>query len=139
MIIIDTNVISELMRKKPDERVVYWFSQQETQMLGTTSITLGEVLRGIECFKDHSKRKELKERFLQATQESFGGRIYTYDESAALVFGSLCAMRVAAGLRIDAVDIMISAVAHNLNASIATRNIKDFNQIGIPLINPWKA
>ncbi|MEM7619654.1 MAG: type II toxin-antitoxin system VapC family toxin [Pseudomonadota bacterium] len=139
MIVLDTNVISELMRRAPHKNVALWVSQQKPENLCITSITLGEVLRGIDCIAEKARRDDLTNRFLTATANTFSGRIYPYDQETALHFGKLCAQRKAANLSIDAVDIMIAAVAKNLGAKIATRNIKDFKKIGISLIDPWKA
>lgn len=139
MIVLDTNVISELMRTQPHQNVVQWVSQQNPENLCITSITLGEVLRGIDRIANKKRRDDLTNRFLTATSKTFAQRIYPYDEDAALCFGPLCKKREDAHLRIDVVDIMIAAVAYGLGAKIATRNIKDFKQIGIPLIDPWTA
>lgn len=139
MVILDTNVISELMRTKPDTNVLKWIAQQNPKNLCITSITLGEVVRGIDRLPEETRRIDLTKRFLAATAQTFAERIYSYDEAAALCFGKLCAKREAAGLHIDVVDIMIAAIAKPLNAKIATRNIRDFKSIDIPLINPWTA
>lgn len=139
MIILDTNVIAELMREEPDAHVAVWTQGMEIKHLALTAIAIAEILRGIERLPKGKRRQRLEQSFKEFIQKGFRGRILPFDEEAAYWYGGLATGREKAGLSVDPVDLMIAAIAKNLQASIATRNTKDFEGCGITLINPWKA
>lgn len=138
MIILDTNVIAELMREVPDPKVASWIQGIDPQNLALTVIAIAEILRGIERLPKGKRRQRLEHSFKEFIQKGFRGRIFPFDREAAYVYGGIAAGREKAGLSVDPVDLMIAAIAKNLQASIATRNIKDFEECGVTLINPWE-
>ncbi len=139
MIILDTNVIAELMREVPDSKVASWIQRIDTKNLALTVIAIAEILRGIERLPKGKRRHRLEQSFKEFIQKGFSGRIYPFDEEAAYLYGGIATGREKAGLYVDPVDLMIAAIAKNLQASIATRNTKDFEGCGITLINPWQS
>lgn len=137
MIILDTNVISELMRVNPEPIVLKWIEGQKTTNLAITAIGIAEIQRGILRLPKGKKRKMLHENFIAFIENAFAGRILPFDERAAYLYGEIASDREKAGFNTDAIDLMIAAIAKNYNATIATRNIKDFKDCGVKLINPW--
>ena len=137
MIILDTNVLSALMLKKPDTKIVYWLDAMPPESIWTSSITVFEIHFGLEIMDDGSKKKRLKETFESVLEEEFLGRILDFNkmaaEEAALVFAS----KRKEGRTIEVRDAMICGIARARRASIATRNIKHFENTGITIINPW--
>ena len=138
MIILDTNVISALMREAPDPRVKAWISRQKSIYLGSTTVTIAEIQRGLARLLVGKRRSQLTASFANFVAEAFSGRIYTFDEDAAWLYGDIAAKCESEGINTDAVDLMIAAIAKIHNAAIATRNTKDFVGCGIEIINPWK-
>jgi predicted nucleic acid-binding protein len=138
MIILDTNVISEMMRETPDERVVLWLGRQKSLHLAVTTITIAEIQRGLKRLPAGKRRKQLETSFADFIARGFQGRVLPFDEPAARIYGDACAQREAKGLHADALDLMIAAIAKGADASLATRNTVDFEHCGIKLINPWQ-
>lgn len=137
MILLDTNVVSELMREAPEAKVQKWISSQKTGGLGLSTICIAEIRRGLARLPKGRRRNQLELNFTAFVAEAFEGRIFSFDEEAAQVYGEIAARREKAGFTIDAVDMMIVAVAHTLDAAVATRNVKDFAGCGVKVINPW--
>ncbi len=137
MIILDTNVLSELMRSSPETKVLKWIEEQKATNLVITSIGVAEIQRGILRLPKGKKRNTLHENFKAFVENAFAGRILPFDERAAYLYGEIASDREKAGFNTDAIDLMIAAIAKNYNATIATRNIKDFKDCGVKLINPW--
>ncbi len=137
MIVLDTNVISELMRNDPDPNVLRWTNNQEPQSLFTTAITAAELLSGIERMPAGQKRAELGQRMKVVLEEGFRGRILPFDESCAMHFARIFAHRRAVGRRIEEPDAMIAAICSLRQFKIATRDAGGFTDCGIEIINPW--
>jgi len=137
MKILDTNVVSELMRELPDEKVARWVEGEANGNLGVSVITLAEIGRGLKRLPAGRRRERLGGRFSDFIERGFRGRVFAFDEAAAACYGELASRREAAGLHVDAVDMMIAATARNAGAAVVTRNTGDFEGCGIPLINPW--
>ena len=137
MIILDTNVISELMRPAPDERVKQWMGNQKSIRLGVSTITIAEIQRGLLRLPDGKRKTSLQDSFQNFMKGAFCGRIFTFDDNAAYAFGELAAKTENAGLNSDVVDLMIAAICKSLNAAIATRNVRDFKGCDMTIINPW--
>lgn len=137
MIILDTNIISEFMRKAPNPEVVAWANQTDTTTLYTTWINIAEIQRGIVRLPIGKRRANLDQNFKQFIHKVFGQRVLSFDEGAANCYGALSSRREKAGLHIDSVDLMILAIAKNYRSKIATRNTIDFSNCGVDLINPW--
>ncbi len=138
MIILDTNVISEIMRPEPDAGVKAWLATQDPLALAVTSITVAEIQRGIVRLPKGKRRMGLENRFAAFIEASFAGRLLVFDKSAAYACGEVSARREQKGLHADAVDMMIAGIVAATKGSLATRNITDFNECGILLINPWR-
>ncbi|MBX9916044.1 MAG: type II toxin-antitoxin system VapC family toxin [Nitrosomonas sp.] len=137
MIVLDTNVISELMREQPDANVKQWIKAQKTIHLAITAITIAEIQRGLARLPEGKRRTQLTANFSDFIAEAFSGRIFPFDEEAAYRYGEIAATCESAGINTDAVDLMIAAIASSRRAAIATRNVKDFTGCGVAIINPW--
>jgi toxin FitB len=140
MIILDTNVLSELMRANPSARVVGWIEKQPITELFTTAITEAEIFYGIEML-DKGKRREGLLRAAEAMfSEDFRGRIFGFESEAAQNFARIAAHRRVLGRPISHADAQIAAIAQVHGAKLATRDSADFAECGIPeVIDPWSA
>lgn len=138
MIVVDTNVVSELMRPAPEPVVVTWIRQQPRGSLVTTAITLAEIRFGLARLPDGRRATELR-RLADDVLAAFPAQLLAFDASAAAAYGVLAAARERAGHPIDALDGQIAAICQSHAAALATRNTKDFVQTGVELIDPWQA
>lgn len=138
MLVLDTNVISELMKASPSARVVEWWSQQQSGELFTTSLTMAEILYGIEILPKGKRRDNLLAEAEAVFTEDLAGRILPFDEEAARFFPGIAAKRRSEGRPIAELDAQIAAVAHSRHAILATRNTADFEGCGVRLANPWE-
>lgn len=137
MIVVDTNVISELMRPSPAPAVVNWVRSHSQRELYTTSVTLAEVRYGIERL-DAGRRRE---SFRSAAEEIFAAfdeYVLPFDRAAAIQYATIVSGRERAGLPIDGFDAQIAAICCTHNATLATRNVKDFTDTGIEITDPWQ-
>ena len=137
MIILDTNVLSELMRPKPAARVESWVAKQPTTELFTTSITEAEIFFGIELLTRGKRRDGLAAAAEGMFAEDFSGRVLGFESDAARVFAKIAAHRRALGRPISEVDAQIAAIAQVRAAKLATRNTADFRDCGVEVIDPW--
>ena len=137
MIVLDTNVISELMRDSPQQTVLTWFDAQPTSSLFVTTITEAEILTGIALLPDGRRRSGLAESADRVFTALFAGRILVFDSDAANIYAEIFAQRHAAGRPISEADCQIAAVARSHGAAIATRNVTDFEGVEVELVNPW--
>ena len=137
MIIIDTNVLAELMKPKPDPHVVAWIAKQLAVELFTTSITEAEVFYGIELLSKGKRREALLGVAEAMFAEDFAGRILGFESDAARAFSRIAAHRRALGRPISHADAQIAAIAQARSAKLATRNLGDFQHCGLDVINPW--
>jgi hypothetical protein len=139
MIVLDTNVISELMKPLRSEAVLAWLStQQEVNDLFVTTITVAEVLYGIELLTKGKRRDGLEHQANAMLTQDFAGRILPFDDPAARIFPMLAAGRRKLGRPIEFFDAQIAAIARVHGATLATRNIADFEGCGVRLVNPWE-
>jgi len=136
MIILDTNVITELMKPAPSPEVVAWLNQQPAADLFLTAVTTGEISFGIEILPTGARKLGL-ERGLRKVGEAFSGRILPFDDEAALSYGPLMARRRAIGRPLDFPDGQIAAIAQVRGFAVATRNVRDFEACGIEVIDPF--
>lgn len=136
MIIVDTNVVSEMMRRVPAAEVVEWVRRQPAAALFTTSVTLAEVLYGIGRLPD-GDRKELLRATADSVFGAFAGQILPLDTAAAAEYAAVVTARDRIGAPIDGLDAQIAAICRAHEAPLATRNLKDFRDTGVELINPW--
>lgn len=137
MIILDTNVVSEIMKSSPSKEVSAWLSQQQSFTLFITSITIAEICYGLNALPSGSRRESLYTAFHQAVMEAFEHRMLPFDESAAQIYGHFMAQRKSIGKPMSILDGQISAIAYSRGMAIATRNIRDFSDCGLTLINPF--
>jgi len=139
MIIVDTNVLSELMRASPAEPVVRWMAAQPARAVYTTTITQAEILYGILALPAGKKRDAIRAAAEAMFATEFEGRILSFDAGAATAYARTAADRRRAGKPISHFDAQIAAIAVNEKAELATRNVADFEGCGIRVVNPWIA
>jgi predicted nucleic acid-binding protein len=137
MIILDTNVISEIMREVPQPEVVEWLDNQPARDLFITAITEAEVRTGIEYLPSGRRRRELTAAAERAFGGLFAGRILPFDSEAARSHALIAAIRRSAGRPISQADCQIAAIARSRGAQVATRNLDDFEGCGVGVVNPW--
>jgi len=138
MIILDTNVLSALMRATPDPRVVAWLDQQPRTSVWTTSVTILEVRFGLQILVAGKKRALLLQAF-EEVLDRIGQRIAAFDAPAAQQAGDLMASRQRKGRPVDLRDTMIAGIALAHHATLATRNSAHFDDLSSPVVNPWMA
>ena len=137
MTILDTNVLSELMRPKPSSRVVAWVAKQPATELFTTSITEAEIYYGIELLAKGKRREGLLGAAEAMFAEDLAGRVFGFESDAARVFSKIAAERRALGRPISHADAQIAAIARVRLAKLATRNAEDFEECGVDVVDPW--
>lgn len=138
MTILDTNVLSETMTDAPSPKVAAWMAEQRSSReLYLTTITVAEILYGIELLPHGKRREKLSAQADGTFAEDFAGRILPFDWNAARMFAKIAAARRAQGRPIAEFDAQIAAVARASDADLATRNVSDFEGCGVRLINPW--
>jgi toxin FitB len=138
VIVLDTNVVSELMRPSPDPQVLVWLEQQAHEDLNTTAVSVAEIHYGICRLPEGRRRVQLA----AAAEDIFGGfasQILSFNHTAALQYGALVAERDRAGRPISALDGQIAAICRASGSALATRNTADFEDAGVELLNPWTA
>jgi len=138
MIVLDTNVLSELMRPAPSDAVIAWVSGQPMGRLFTTSVSQAEILFGIALLPDGRRREALAEAASRVFAEDFVGRVLPFDGAAASAFAEIAASRRRSGQSTPTLDTQIAAIAFSRGAAVASRNIADFQGCGLTLIDPWK-
>ena len=139
MIILDTNVISELLRPAPEPKVEHWLSAQDGLSIYLTSISEAELRYGLAIMEVGKRRAALVDAVDRILREDFAGRILPFDSDAAQSYATIAAARRAAGRPIAHADCQIASIAHARGVTVATRNTPDFDGCQIDLINPWTA
>ena len=137
IIVLDTNVLSEPLKRYPSDKVEVWLAAQDSRVVYTTAITQAEVLDGVEKLPRGKRRTELETAILRILTSGFSGRILPFDEDAAVFYPKIVAARDAIGRPISELDAMIAAICRSRSAMLATRNVSDFQHCGIAVINPW--
>ena len=137
MIVLDTNVVSALMRREPDPLVVEWLDGLPPESVWTTSITVFEVRLGLEILVPGRRRRQLEEAFAKALEEDFESRVLPFDQPAAQAAGRLAAERRRAGRTVEIRDIQIAGIVSIRKATLATGNTRHFEGCGLVLVNPW--
>jgi toxin FitB len=138
VIILDTNVVSELMKPSPDARVVSWVSNQPAASLFITAITEAELRYGIGILSKGQRRAALATALDALLAEDFAERILPFDSPATVAYAQLASERRRLGHPISQFDAQIAAIASSHGTPLATRNVVDFENCGITIINPWK-
>ena len=137
MILLDTNVISELMKPNPDAAVTLWVGSVSTQTLYLSTITAGELWSGLFNLED-GKRKTLQAAVItELLEEDFSGRILPFDDRAARIYGEIYQARRKLNGKKKELDCQIAAIAKVHNLKVATRDLHDFEDFGIEIVNPW--
>jgi predicted nucleic acid-binding protein len=136
MIVLDTNVVSELLRLSPDPNVVHWLARQPAGSIFLSSISAAELRLGVALLPHGRRRDALHAEVNGIIERDFRDRILPFDSAAATAFAAIVADRRRAGLPVTLADAQIAAVARSRGASIATRNVDDFAGAGIGVINP---
>ena len=137
MIVIDTNVVSELMRPAPATAVADWVRARRPTELYTTAITLAEIRYGIERLPE-GHRKNLLKATADEVFAAYEDQVLPFDASAAAEYAVIVTTRAAVGLPIDGFDAQIAAICRTHGAALATRNLTDFTNTGIDVIDPWQ-
>lgn len=137
MILLDTNVISELMRAEPSRAVLGWFGRHDAADLFISAITEAELRAGVAYLPEGQRRDRLQLAVDAMIDQDFQGRILPFDTSAARPYAEIAAQRRAAGRPIAEADCQIAAIARATKSPLATRNVKDFDGCGLRVINPW--
>jgi predicted nucleic acid-binding protein len=137
MIVLDTNVLSEALRPVPEPSVLDWLTNRPRASLFITTVTRGEILYGIRLLADGKRRRGLWDAAKKIFDADFADQVLSFDSDAADMYAEIAALRRTAGKPISQFDAMIVAMARSRGASLATRNVKDFEDCGVDVINPW--
>ena len=137
MIILDTNVLSALMRRIPDKDVIAWLDKQPRSSMWTTSVTILEVRFGLQTMPAGKRRAALMRAFETVLADMIGQRIAPFDTAAAQQAGDLMAVRYKRGRPIELRDTMIAGIVLACHATLATRNTSHFEDLSVPVVNPW--
>jgi len=137
MFVLDTNVLSVMMSARPVERVASWLLKQRSDELFTAAVCQAEVLAGIAVLPSGHRRSELEVAARAMFADDFEGRVLAFDAEAATAYTALFAARRRAGRSTATIDLMIAAIAKVHGASVVTRNVDDFDESGLTVINPW--
>jgi predicted nucleic acid-binding protein len=139
VIVLDTNVVSELMKAAPAAAVARWIVEQPATILYTTSITQAEILHGILLLPTGRRRGALETAAEAMFEVDFGGRVLPFGGEAARAYAQIAAQRRRSGRPISHFDAQIAAIARSARAAVATRNVDDYGDCGIRVVNPWIA
>jgi predicted nucleic acid-binding protein len=137
MTVLDTNVLSELLRPTPESRVVEWLSRLPRSSVFTTTITRGEILYGIRVLPKGKRRDALWDAAIEIFDIDLADQVLSFDSVAAGEFALISAARRASGRPIAQFDAQIAGIARSRGAMLATRNARDFEACGIDVVNPW--
>jgi predicted nucleic acid-binding protein len=138
VIVLDTNVISELARQVPDPGALTWLDSLEISEVATTAVTAAELRYGVARLPDGHRKRELAVVIRGLLTEDFYGRVLPFDERASVRYADIVTGRKRIGRPIGVADAQIAAICRDSGAILATRNTADFEETGIELIDPWK-
>jgi predicted nucleic acid-binding protein len=136
--LLDTNCISELMRARPDPRVLKWMEAADETLLYLSVLTLGEIRKGVAALPQSKRRTQLETWLESELQARFSGRLLPIDRSVADRWGLLAAQTKRAGKSLSAIDGLLAATAMHHNLTIVSRNVSDFASTHVPVVNPWE-
>ena len=139
MILLDTNILSELMRPTPEAAVEQWLADQPVASVFISAITEAELRYGLALMPSGKRRSALAVEIEDMLGEDFSGRILPFDSPAAVAFAEIAAERRQTGRPISQADAQIAAIARSRGAALATRNVADFEGCGVEIINPWSS
>jgi len=138
VILLDTNVLSEMIRREPDEGVMRWLDSLDAAVVATTAITAAEMLYGVARLPTGRRKERLGEAIRGLIEEDLDGRVEPFDATAATHYADLLSSRETVGRPISIADAQIAAICRKLGATLATRNTSDFEDTGIELLDPWQ-
>jgi len=138
MIVLDTNVLSALMQETPDAKVIRWLDQQSRTSVWTTSVTILEIRFGLQIMAAGRGRSTLLKAF-EVLLDKMGHRVAPFDDDAAAQAADLMALRQRKGRPVELRDTMIAGIVVSRHATLATRNVVHFEDLSVPVINPWLA
>ena len=139
MILLDTNVLSAMMRAADEPAVESWLDAQPPESVWTTTITVFEIRFGLTLLARGRRRARFEAAFERAIDDILGGRVLAFDRTAAEAAAAIAAERRRIGRPVDIRDVQIAGIAAARKATLATRNTRHFEGLGIALVNPWKA
>lgn len=139
MTILDTNVLSALMRTAPDPQVVAWLDRQAPESLWITSITVFEARFGLALLASGRRRRALERAFALLVEEDLENRVLDFDVAAATAAAGLAALRRQSGRPVEMRDTQIAGIAIARRATLATRNVRHFADLALPVVDPWEA
>jgi hypothetical protein len=137
VIVLDTNVLSEVMRAKPDPAVLAWLDAQSPDELWVNAVVAAELLFGVAKLPEGERKQQLALAVSAMVETDFAGQMLSFDLSAASVYAVMLAERERIGKRMAMADAQIAAICLSRDAMLATRNTKHFEGVGLTLINPW--
>ena len=137
MIVLDTNVVSEMMRPAPDSTVLNWLNTQVAEELWLNSVVVSELLFGMARLPAGARKRQLSNAFAAMLEQDFAGRILPFDLEAAVIYAELAAGCEAKGRPVGMADAQIAGICLAQGAKLATRNLKHFGGLGLVLANPW--
>ena len=126
------------MRTEPDPAVVQWLDSEPAESVWTTSVTVFEIRTGLELLPPSRRRQWLESSFKQLLNDDLNGRVLSFDIAAAQAAGPIVARRRRAGRTVEIRDAQIAGIALSRKATLATGNIRHFNDLGVRLVDPWK-
>jgi len=138
MIVLDTNVLSETLKPLPNAAVVAWMAAQPRSTLFTTTVVEAEILYGVAVLADGARKTQLQAALKAIFTEDLSGQVIPFDRDCAEAYAGIAANRKDSGQPISQFDAMIAAATASRGATLATRNLRDFADCGIRLINPWE-
>lgn len=139
MILLDTNVVSAFMQRDVDPIVVSWLNEQPAESIWTTAITVLEVRMGLELLATGRRRSALEDAFATMLEKDLERRVLPFDTAAAEAAGRIAAERRQSGRSLEIRDVQIAGIATARKAAIATRNVRHFQELDVPVIDPWTA
>jgi predicted nucleic acid-binding protein len=137
MVILDTNVVSEMMKAAPSTTVLSWMNDQDASQLFLAAGTVGEIRYGLRVLPQGKRRRSLEEGFERILAEGFAGRVLAFDEAAAHRYGEVMGRRQEIGRPLPILDGQIASIAWSNGYAVATRNVQDFLECGVKIINPF--
>jgi toxin FitB len=139
VIILDTNVLSAVMRREREPIVIDWLDRQPAESVWTTAVTVFEVRLGIQILTDGRRRRRLQDGFAEVLDNDLDGRVLSFDRAAAESAAAIAAERRRAGRTVEIRDLLIGGIAAARKATLATRNTRHFENLGIGLVDPWRS
>lgn len=139
MFLLDTCVISELVRPRPDERVVRWVDSVDERKLFLSALTMGELERGITKLPDSPRKAELRGWLEHDLADRFAGRVLPVDAAVGVAWGRTLGEAECGGVKLPVIDALLAATAEVHGLTLVTRNVSDFERCSAPVFNPWEA